>query len=154
MLKPFIIRVYGIFINIIQNCETINFSYSLCHNNCVGVHRSDVLSTAEAITMILDNLEKETQSINNKRMDGVNCNVLLITKVNNDSERLDFRRDGCGVWLQKNSKCALSVNSSCRKVVEGNGDMNLWRNTFTCKGCPSLKKTEIYMKKADTGEYY
>lgn len=90
--------------------------------------------------------------MNSRRVNGINCHVLLITNVNDDAGRLTFRRDGCGVWMQRNTKIALPISSRSRAVTSGRPDFFLWRTTFQCKSCPTLRKTEIYMRKNNSGE--
>lgn len=130
---------------------TLHLFYRLCHNNCLGMHRKSAITTNEAISLIL---EADSEKINRRRINRVSCNVLLVSNVKTNEGRLDFRRDGCGVWYQKNAKSALPVNSTSKQITKEEGDLFLWRTTFQCKGCPSLKRTEIYMRKDDADKPY
>lgn len=114
----------------------------------MGQHRKTAISSTEAVRLITT---EDRTTLNEKPINGVKCNVLLITAAQNDKKRLDLRRDGCGVWIQKNTKSAIPISINTESIMKSKGDLYMWRTTFSCKSYPGLKKTEIYMRRNNAG---
>lgn len=124
-----------------------------CHSRCNGMHRKEDISTKDSASLIVG---ADETCINKRRINGIACNVLLVTKITSNDDRLDFRRDGCGVWIQKNCKTKIPISNAIQGfciVPEEEAEMFLWRTTFACKACPTLKKTEVFMRRNDAGSY-
>lgn len=92
--------------------------------------------------MMVKSLNSE---LNSERINGVSCNAIFLCTVTGETQRLDLRRDGMGVWEEghRTTKIPFKGQKKCSSVE---ADTFLWRLTYKCKSLKTLKRTEIFRR--------
>lgn len=103
---------------------------------------NQALGTAAAIAMMIN---CSNESINDRRINGVECNVIFLCKVETEMDRLDLKRDGLGVWEPGRRRTKMPYYNDISSN-EASCDSYVWRVISTCKSYPALKRIEIYRK--------
>ena len=108
-----------------------------------AAHHSHTVPTDLAVKLILA-AETNSSIVNSDKIHDISCDALILSRISSHEERLDYRRDGFGVWVEGHRRSPEHYDSgTMKKAGEGTGDLIVRRMTWTNKAAPSLRRTEV-----------
>ena len=77
------------------------------------MHCTGRMTTDAAVELMVCGNDSE---IKKQRINGIFCNCAILCHVESEKSRLDWRRDGMGVWLETKHKARIPYSVSTMKM--------------------------------------
>ena len=107
-------------------------------------HYDHMISTEDAVRLIMST-ESDLNKVNKLHISDVLCNAVFLNWCTSHEARLDYRRDGFGVWRPGHHRSPEYFNSATQKRTAQKSDLIVRRLTSTNKAAPDLRRTEVYI---------